>query len=343
MGPKARGRPRRGVEAVLREVVERPGQSISEIAARLGLAKSTVSESVKMLEARGLVQRKRRGSMVLVYPATPPTEGVSGGDQRATQRRFLRLAILRAAEYPFVVGFSKKLRARGVEVEIRVYENGLEATLDIVLGRVDAGLTPLPTQFLAYALTKGLRIVAGGAYGGAGVVVVEAGEERVATTMASTMEACANTVLGESVERFYVGSGAEGVGALGREARYAVLWEPFLSQALKEKGAKLVAECGSIGLEHCCTLAVHAGLEEGLVRLVRRSFIEAVEEQAKRPRKWVEAYAAMVGIEASLLKSVVGEYEYNPYATPRSVEKTLRLGGLRFPSPSLSRSAVYEE
>ena len=341
-------RSRKGVdEKILREVVAKPGSTITQVAMSLGVSKSTVSVATRRLEERGLIRRVRKGSTILLYPVVQAglmekadrNDRVSGGGKSV-----LRIGIVRAAEYPFVIGLLKELRGEGISAEIAVYDNGLEATFDLVNSRIDVALTPLPTQFIAYVLTRRLRIIGGGAYGGAGIVECNNREgEGVATTLASTMEACSIAFLGELERRRYVSSGEEGEKALCRETRYAALWEPYLSHVLATGRARLVADCGELGFSYCCTLAANTFLEHGVVGKIARLYSSVLADAKRRGvDRWLDAYSSLTGIDRAVLKKTLHRYKYNDVIDGSEAEHSLRIGGVRFPHPGLVREAVLE-
>ncbi|MET1101868.1 MAG: MarR family transcriptional regulator [Pyrodictiaceae archaeon] len=317
---------------ILAAIANEPGLSISELSRRLGLSKSTVSSAVRRLERKGLVKRTRRGLITLIYPV----EEARGTEQN----RVAKLGIIRALEYPFVIGFSKKMREIGIHVKITVYENGLDATFDLVRGKLDLVLSPLVTQFYFYALTRALTIIGGGAYGGSVIVKARVQGGEAYTTMASTMEACLNASgLMKGIVKRYAFSGDEILEALAKgKAAYAILWEPYASRA-KAYG-KEVANCSELGLSYCCTLASRRGMSLDLLSKMAAAYREALEEQRKRPYKWLEEYSKLIGIELEEAKRAIKRYKYNEALDPNEAEKNLRLAGIATPSPHIVKSAI---
>ncbi|MET1128219.1 MAG: MarR family transcriptional regulator [Thermoproteota archaeon] len=332
--------PRRSYADRLAELVRsEPGISVSEASRKLGVSKSTVSTLSKLLEGRGLVRRVRRGPLVLLYPVESRT-----GMAPSTSRR-IRLGIIRAAEYPFTAAFAKVLRDQGIALDVVVYDNGLDATFDLVVGSLDLALTPLATQALFYGLTSRLKIIGGGASGGAYVLEnPEARRQYVATTRASTMELCVNVsgVAGEASVIVYGSSGEEIVEALATgRARYAAVWEPYASQALRH-GARIAVSCSELGISHCCTLAARADLDWELRARVSRAYARAIEEFLRRPRDWLPWYSAVVGLPVELVERSLASYSFRSTVDGGEAAKMLARSGMRIPNPDLVREAVEQ-
>lgn len=329
---------------LLELIAAEPGLSVSEIAARLGASKSTVSVLVRRLEHEGLLHRVRRGPLVLVYPARATRSRDEEDAGRGPAQR-LRLGIVRAAEYPFIAHLAKMLRQRGVELKVVVYDNGLDASFDLVSGRLDLALTPLPTQVLFYALTGRLRIIGGGAYGGAYVLESRAARSYAAyTTRASTMELCLNvSSVGDHAEAVvYASTGQRIAEALLRgSARYAALWEPYASQALSRGGVKVVTACSDLGVENCCTLAANPQrLDTEQRSLVARLYREALAEYQRRPSAMLEWYSSLTGIPVDTLRRVLSSYRIAHEVDPATAEKMLERAGMKIPRPAVAREAI---
>ena len=324
---------------IVEEILRSPGISVSELAHRLGLAKSTISVITRKLEKERVIVRIKKGPLTLIYPRS------TGNTETGFKEKVLRIGILKAAEYPFIIGFAKKIEQQlGYSIEYHVYENGLEATFDLAIGRLDLALSPMPTQFLFSILTRRIAIVAGGAFGGSGIIDSGASAERVATTMASAMETCTNMFFGKNVNelKVYVKSGEEALKLLERgEVRYAALWEPYLSLA-RLRGMRLITTCDQLDLRYCCTLAINLSMPSQILKTIRSAYIESVEEFSKRNYKWLDAYSRLVGLEHDIVRKSIEHYSFIPSIDVREAESILRRSGLKFLSPSTIKLAVLD-
>jgi predicted transcriptional regulator len=334
------------VERLLELVAVSPGLSVSEAASRLGVAKSTVSTLSRRLEEQGLIRRVRRGPLVLLYPARGRPSGAEADVEGKPLRRIV-IGIVRAAEYPFVVRFSSELRRLGYEVAIRVYGNGLDATFDLVRGRLDLALTPLPTQILFHALTGRLRILGGGVTGGAAVYHVPGGPEHVAyTTKASTMEVCLRlSDAGRRVRRLvYASSGLEiAEAAEKRAAGYVAVWHPYAERVARR--ARRLAGCDELGIGVCCTLAANTErLPEDLRLKIAKAYHDALTGfWSSRSEVELRAYAEIVSIPLASLRRALSTYRLElAELDPRIALAPLEHAGLRIPHPS-SLHEVFEK
>ena len=314
----------------------------ADIARALGLSRSRVSEIVRELERAGLVKRVREGSVELVVPVDRGARG-----PRELSRR-VRLGIVWSSEYPFIAVFAKLLRDRiGADLQVVVYSNGLDATWDLIGGRIDLVLSPLVTQVLFYSLTSALRIIGGGAAGGASVFYNPRGVPGVtSSTRASTMDLCISRAskelgYGESV-RLYQARGSDIVHSieLGR-AQLVAVWEP-LATRLRMEGFREVATCLELGIVHCCTLAAPSDMEWEELKRLAMLYQEAINTFARNPEPWIEWYSARVGIEASAVRKALSSYVYVPYVDVEGAVKMLRDAGVSVPSPTVLREAVLE-
>ncbi|RLG76265.1 MAG: hypothetical protein DRO12_04550 [Thermoprotei archaeon] len=269
------------------------------------------------------------------------------GSGQEMRRRFV-LGLVWSSEYPFVTAFAKILRNRlGATLEVVIYNNGLDATWDLVLGRIDMVLSPLVTQILYYALTDALRIVGGGAAGGAAVFINTKGVPGVvSSTKASTMELCIIKALRElgivSEGRLYRRKGEEIMRdlELGR-ASLAAVWEP-LAIRLRMEGFREVANCLDLGIVHCCTLAVSSGMSWELAKKVSLMYQEAIAAFTREPRRWIEWYSAKVGIDSTYIVRTLEHYVYLPRVdVDRSIDMLSQVG-VALSSPALLREAVIE-
>jgi predicted transcriptional regulator len=75
------------------------------------------------------------------------------------------VGLLRASEYSYILGFTRLLKSRFVDVRIKVYNEAFKPALDPAGNRVQLAMVPLPTLILAHRLSSGrVKIAGGGSY-----------------------------------------------------------------------------------------------------------------------------------------------------------------------------------
>lgn len=309
-----------------------------DIARALGASRSRVSEIVKELEKAGLIVRFREGSLQLIR--------LSNITKYKASKRVLKLGIVWSSEYPFIAPFTKLLkRDADMDLDVVVYENGLDATWDLVLGKIDLVLSPLATQTLYYALTNRLIIIGGGAAGGAGIFENEKCPRRtIASTRASTMDMCTARAIKEGLieidDVIYENSGERIFKDLiMSKTRYAALWEPLARRA-RILGMKSIINCYDLDVNYCCTLAAYSGLDRKTIDIVTHLYNIAIKEFLRDPLKYIDWYSAKVGIDRELIKRSINTYIYKEYIDVKEAKRTLELSGLTFPNPSIIKEAI---
>ncbi len=312
----------------------------ADIARILGASRSRVSEVVSELERAGLVVRVREGSIILVKLASATSEL-----KPSTSRR-LKLGIIWSSEYPFITPFAKNLRDRlGVDLEVIVYANGLDATWDLVTGRIDLALTPMVTQVLYGALTNRLVIIGGGASGGASILHNPRGREGYgASTRASTMDlllTLAWRILGREEEhRVYINDGSKLLKSLLKgDVELVAIWEPLATKA-RVLGYREVVSVRELGVAHCCTLSASRRLDQRLLEKISSVYRDSIELFKKDPSRWLEWYSVKTGIGVDVLKKSITSYEFNEYVDVHGMEKVFKKCGLRIPNPSIVKEMV---
>ena len=148
-------------EEEMLQILRQNGQAYqSDIVRATGFSRATVSEALSSLEERRMVVRLKEGrNSKVVYVAGRP---------RARSR--LRLGFTRAAEYPFLVPLKRTLKHEGIELDFRVYDNGVSVARDLSMLRVDVGIAPLITLFMMHSLDAPFKIIGPAASGGSSVL-----------------------------------------------------------------------------------------------------------------------------------------------------------------------------
>ncbi len=331
-------------EKILILLKEHPkGLRQADIARALNASRSRVSEIIRELESRGLVERIiEEGVTKIVLAKTPEV-------RKNQETKIIKLGIIWSSEYPFITPFAKKLKGKlGYELEVIVYSNGLDATWDLVSGRIDLALTPMITQLLYASLTNKLKIIGGGASGGASIIYNPQGREgHGASTRASTMDLCLTRgwkLIGrEEIQREYASSGRELLEKILRgEVEAIAIWEPLASR-LKNKGYREIASCSELEVNHCCTLATNTLIDEEFSEKISRIYREALREFTRDPSRWLEWYSIKTGISTSSLKHDVQYYVFKDYIELEKSIKVIRETGLKIPDPSILREIVIDD
>ena len=315
---------------VLKEFEE--GLTQSEISSITGVAQRTISETVKVIERRSVVKKEVRGNVKLVKLAIPTL----------VDHRVLKLGIIRACEYPFIAPLAKRLKRRSLKLDVVVYENGLSATLDLVLNKISFVLTPFITQLLYYTLVENIAIVGGGAGGGAFILENPHGREAYGSTKASSMEFCISMYEpAKNLEHVkYFKSGEEALKSiLNNEVKYVALWEPYASKGIRA-GLKLVANGLDLGLKYCCTLAMNLSLDDKLVKIILEEYDKAFKDFEKDPNTWLNWYSLKTGILVEELRRSLSSYVFNPFIDSSELKRLIESGNLCLPSTSIVDYAV---
>ena len=325
--PKVRGE-------VIKLLKELGGEFINQsfIHKVLGVSKARVSEVLQELEDEGLVVRRRLGNQYLVRLTSPST----GHGLRKT----IRLGIVWSSEYPFIAPFIRDLELRhGLRVLVRVYESALETLNSLIRGDVELVLAPLVTEIHFYSAFRNLKIIGGGAYDGSAILHnPEAGSEAIASSYLSTMDALRAIALREgdidAEETLYFRHPKDVVRlAVKGRAKYLVVWHPLLKE-LVSRGLREVLRPSDLGINYCCTLAASTALPYKLRKVLRREYLNALEEFSRSPSKWFDWYSTIVGIPSDVVRDGWRLYRLNPDIGRDDLMRTLKALSLAIPDPS---------
>ncbi len=295
----------KGKDLVIKILAERGSLLQSELVKLTGLSKSRVSEILSELEREGFIDKRV----------------IAGKNLEISLRRSIRIGIIKAAEYPFIVPFYKRLKDAGFIPKIVVYNNGVELTKDLALGKLDIGFSPVITQ-LIFSKAFPIKIVAGGAKGGAGVI----GEGcRVGSTVMSSMEVWTLSEM-KDAQIVPFNSPEEMIRALReRKVGSIAIWEPFFS-SLKVEGFKVSHVFEPM---HCCTMGVREGLDdEKIKRIYEESFTWFTESKDR----WIPDYANLLGEDYNVMSRAVQSYTFDSYLDLKEVENNLKKSGIYIPS-----------
>lgn len=285
------------------------GELQSEIARKLNLSKSTVSEILSIMEEQKIVVRSEispksyRVWLTKYFPQ--PIEGV------------LRIGILRASEYTRVISAGKKVGAI-----FRVYKNGIEATKDLVHGVVDIVASPFITQAFFGVLMKNITIFRPVAMNGSGVIFSNGKE--FGCSEFSTMERILRKFMrkrGINERIRFFNSAEEMVSELSNLKGIAI-WEPYLSM-ISENVEYFDSILGDFV---CCSLAVN----NEFIEKNRDLFDEFLSKYDKSDvKEGVEHLAELIGFSKELISKSLSSYDFEVNFEYLNKEiEDLRFGGI---------------
>lgn len=293
---------------------QRGGEGIlqSEIPDLLNLSKSTVSETLSKLEEEKRVLRKRVTSKSYrVWCTEFAPEPIPG---------MMRIGILRASEYPVVVGAGEK-----IDAFIRVYESSLELTRALVSGHVDVAASPLVTQIFFGILMKNIEIFRIVAMNGSGVVFGNSESEYFGCSEFSTMEINLREYM--RIRDFRGGiryfRSPEDMVANLVELRGIAIWEPYVT-ILSDREVEMFSDV--LGDYVCCTLAAN----KDFLR-VNQDLFEEFLDSFDSGRKNVRKLAQLIEMDYRTVKKSISSYILDVEQRKEFAERELeflRLGGV---------------
>lgn len=293
----------------LLEKARERGELQSEIARKLNLSKSTVSEILSFLEEKKIIARAEvspksyRVWLSKFYPQ--PIEGV------------LRIGILKASEYVRVVSAGKRVGAI-----FKVYQNGIEATKDLVHGLVDVVASPFVTQAFFGVLMKNITIFRPVAMNGSGIVFGNGSD--FGCSEFSTMERILRKFmkLRGINERIRYFSSAEDMIVELPNLRGVAIWEPYLTML----SGKVEHFSSILGDFLCCSLAVNNEFLEKN-RDIFDSFIDEYDKSS--PKDGIEDLAELIGFSGDLIDRSLLSYNFEvDFECFKKEIEELRFGGI---------------
>jgi len=266
-----------------------------------GLSKSRVSELLSELEREGLIERRKALGRNLVVRLSS---------------KFVKIGIIKAAEYPFIMPFVKNLRDKGYIVNIIIYDNGLELTKDLAMGKLDIGLSPVVTQLFFQRVFNTFEIVAGGAKGG-GALIGSPDCKSIGSTVMSSMEAWTLSYYPDAELVEFNGPEEMLNSIKSGKVKTIAIWEPYVTY-LSNNGFKVIHRFEPL---HCCTLAINKRLNiDEIKRIYEISFTNFLEEKDR----WVQAYSNLVGVDYPILSEAIKHYIFDSYLDLNEIKKSIR-------------------
>ncbi len=283
----------------------------SELVKRLRVSKSTISEALAKLEKAGVVVREvEAGKSLRVWLKEFYPKPIKG---------LLKLGILKASEYACVLDSFEGL--------VRVYDNAIDLTKDLVLGRIDLAASPFVTQVMFGVMMKNLKILRSVAYNGSGIVFGGAENGIFGSTELSAMEIMLRIVKDEiGLKKFEFFSTPESmISSLGKLNGIAI-WEPYFSSISGDK--KFFREF--IGDHPCCTLAVNVNsLEEN------GDLIEEFLERYDKSKPNIERVAEKCGFAKDDVERSISSYKFVKEIREDDLVEFLKLARIEVSEESL--------
>lgn len=322
-------------ERILRFLSELQGQYIPQatLSKAIKASKSRISEVLSDLERNGLITRFKIGNVKVIYvkPGLHETEYIR-------PVRTLRLGIVYSSEYLYLGGFAKILRSRGINLDIVVFNDGLEATRALAMGTIDLAFSPLISQLYLLPAYRTFRIIARGVKGGFRVLY-KPGDSVVYSSMISTMDYLRLLALSrkmiEAERTIYYHSVSDLFKNISKGG-YLLTWHPLYRELMKYEFTVIYGP-GELDPGLCCTLGVSSGLSRRVAELIRKAYVVALEEYRREPDRYLEYYASITGIPVSVLKDAISDYVVVEKDGARIIQEIFNTLNQRLPS-----QVIYE-
>lgn len=119
-------------------------------------------------------------------------------------------------------------------------------------------------------------------------------------------------------------------------------WEPYAT-ILETRGARRLVRYSEMSQHVCCAVAAGSHLGEALLSKLSRHYAASMERFRREPESYTMAYAALSGLDSSLLRRVSAEYSYPAELSADSVARQLEGAGINLPSPSSFKDTLFRE
>jgi predicted transcriptional regulator len=236
------------------------------------------------------------------------------------------------------------MREEGIEIELQIYNDGIEVVRDLSILRLDLGIAPILSSFMCTSLGAPFKILAAAGSGGSSVIcrkkMFSSEKPVVATTRLSTMEmltraSMSKGILPQDSKMNYVSSADAMLSGLRNGSFDAVcIWEPYATLLSRRRGHSRLARYNDIGEHVCCVLAAGNHLEEKTLRKVFTRFREATNSFAKTPEPYVSQYSSFVGFSHKISGDVCSEYTHPFELNCDLISKQFQVAGIGTPDPS---------
>ncbi len=328
---------RKDIEEKILKLLENGETLQSSIYKALSVSKSRVSEVLKDLEERNVIKRHKIGKNYLI----------SLSSYVKVNEKSLTIGIIRSSEYGYIIPLKKILKERSVKLKIKVYDSGISIMKDLVMGRLDFGISPAISQiFFAYAGFP-VKIIAPAGSGGGYLFSNVSGEKpKALSSRLSTMEMILRTAINSSIIRDpaqvnYFDDPREAIDDyLKGRANAITVWEPFAG-ILRAEGMREAYNYSE--MEHyCCTLSAHSSLKGNIIERFKKDFYKSLNLYEKNRGSYAFAYSALLGLPYGLVEGSLNYYRYHHDLDLKVLERQLAYASVTIPNPSILKTIIME-
>ncbi len=328
---------RKDIEEKILKLLESGETLQSSIYKALSVSKSRVSEVLKDLEERNIIKRQKIGKNYII----------SLSSYAKGTENFIKIGIIKSSEYGYIIPLRKILKERGVDLEIKVYDSGIGVMKDLIMGRLDFGISPAISQiFFAYAGFPVKIIAPAGSGGGYLFSNVKDEKPKALSSRLSTMEMMLRTAINSSIIRdpaqvSYFDDPMEAISDyLKGKADTITVWEPFAGM-LRAEGMREAYKYSE--MEHyCCTLSAHSSLKENIIERFKKDFYKSVNLYEKNRESYIFAYSALLGLPYGLVEGSLNDYRYHHDLDLKLLERQLAYAGVTIPNPSILKTVIMK-
>lgn len=305
----------------------------SELSEKLDLSKSTISHHLSELEKEEEIVRKNIGNSKRVWIKDKAPKPLKDK---------IRIGIVRAAEYPHVM-----LAADDIEYDVlvSVYDSAKETTKAVVKGEIDIALSPLLTQSLYSLLNNDIKIYAGCAKGGSGVIARNklTKQSNYGSSHLSTMEMnLKNTLENQDISfsdikiKYFKNPGKAYRDFLRKNIDTVSIWEPYLS--LIQSSSNSLKTYKNRG--PCCSLAINKEFIKPNKEIFKQ-FIDSYKKATieinknKSLKKAANLLSDKTGFNTSLLMKSFDKYEFRYKLDKKEIKN--HLDNFTIPNSALSK------
>lgn len=225
----------------------------SELESMFGFSKSNISETVKSMESRGLVVRRKEGNVLNRAWLTEYFPGNLEG--------VLRIGILRSSEYlPALMIIERICMERKIKPMVRTFKSSVKMLECLSLGSLELAMAPAMTQIIYASIRIDIRFLSSIATGGSSIYENTKSESNLCSgSEISTMALMTRKFLERLPEVTYVTyeNAEDGISDfLGGKSRYIAVWEPYCSYLENQEGIRKIYDYSELlGNHPCCILS----------------------------------------------------------------------------------------